>query len=485
MKSNNLSIQAISYTLINYVGVFLGMFSTLFIYPQDKYLLGIFSFVEGFAQILYPVMMMGTSMALVNFQPQLSEVFQRKLFSYSLLSIAVFALLVGVVVGVFYQLQWFENWQYYFYGVVLAVTLAYIDLSKKQLSLLQKIAFPTAIEKIVPKIILPVVFALGLFVGISYESSLGVFVGCMSIAMLIVLKYTFRQFSPIFTTKYNDLFQKIDKKHYYVYSLYALSASLGAFFAFRIDSVMIPEFLTNTANGEYRLGVNIANVLMIPATGIFTLYSPKISEYIKNNQWGKLESDYKEVAKGLFFVGILFFGSLIIGIQSFFEQLPTADQLQNSIWIIYLLGGSVLLNMATGFNTEIIAFSNKFSFNLYLIFLLAISNVSLNYILLTSTNWGIIGVAISTLISMTLYNAIKMYYIYKKWNIHPFSDSYFWLAVMAFACIVLFGKLHFLDVYRFGFVLKIALFVSLYCLWVYRKNHIPFFTNLVDKFLKK
>ena len=61
----------------------------------------------------------------------------------------------------------------------------------------------------------------------------------------------------------------------------------------------------SSVNGEYRLGINIANVLMIPATGIFALYSPIISQYIKNNEWEKLEKSYKEVAKGLFFIGSL------------------------------------------------------------------------------------------------------------------------------------------------------------------------------------
>lgn len=484
-QPKNITYQAVIFTVINYIGVFLGMFSTLFIYPYDKKLLGIFSFIEGFAQILYPIIVMGTSMSLVYFQSQLNLFFQRKLFTYSLFSTAFFTCVIALFVWVLYYLQWFENWQYYFYGFFIAIVLAYIDLSKKQMSVLHKIAFPTAIEKIIPKLALPLVFISVVFAGFSYKESMIFYVFCMIFALLLVLKYSFRQFSPVLTTDFTDLFQQIDRKKYYTYSIYALSASLGSFFAFRIDSIMIPEFLNNVANGEYRLGINIANVLMIPATGIFTLYSPIISQYIKNNEWEKLEKSYKEVAKGLFFIGSLLYVSLLIGVESFFEQLPTASQLYNSVIVIYILGASVLLNMATGFNTEIIAFSKQYTFNLYTILFLACSNVFLNYILLQNTNLGIVAVAFATLISMTLYNGIKMYYIYKKWKIHPFSKQYYSLIIITIVTAIISRKISVFDTLPFDFIFRIMFFIFLYTIWVYRKKHIPYFNQMIDKYLKK
>ena len=75
-------------------------------------------------------------------------------------------------------------------------------------------------------------------------------------------------------------------------------------------------------------------------------------------------------SKFFIFIGSLLYVSLLIGIESFFQQLPTAPQLHNSVIVIYILGASVLLNMATGFNTEIIAFSKQYTFNLYTILFL-------------------------------------------------------------------------------------------------------------------
>ena len=64
------SKQALLFTLINYFGVLIGTVSTLFIYPEDKDLLGVFRFIDGFAQILYPVYGFGCIYRIIKFQPK-------------------------------------------------------------------------------------------------------------------------------------------------------------------------------------------------------------------------------------------------------------------------------------------------------------------------------------------------------------------------------------------------------------------------------
>ena len=150
--------QALWFTIINYIGVLIGMISTLFIYPQDKDLLGILRFVDGFAQILYPVMVFGVSTALLNFQPKLNVYLQRKLFSYSLLSIFIMILFCAIAVFMMYEWNWFKNKDYLIYGFLIAISLAYVDVFKRQATTLQKLAVPTFFEKIIPKLALPIIF---------------------------------------------------------------------------------------------------------------------------------------------------------------------------------------------------------------------------------------------------------------------------------------------------------------------------------------
>src|SRR5690606_41520317 len=116
--------QAFLFTTINYFGVLIGVVSTLFIYPKDKDLLGIFRFVDGLAQILYPIMVFGASTALLNFQPKLNPFLQRKLFSYSIISIVWLTVLCGIGLSLVFYFDWYSNNHIYIYEVfvVLAIT---------------------------------------------------------------------------------------------------------------------------------------------------------------------------------------------------------------------------------------------------------------------------------------------------------------------------------------------------------------------------
>src|SRR5690606_16123165 len=105
----------------------------------------------------------------------------------------------------------------------------------------QKLAVPTFYEKIIPKITLPLAFVLILYYGFAETQGLIFYALSFAIMLLATGLYLFKYFKPVYTLNYKDLFQEIPKKQYYQYSLYAFSASLGSFFAFRIDSVMIPE----------------------------------------------------------------------------------------------------------------------------------------------------------------------------------------------------------------------------------------------------
>lgn len=478
------SKQALWFTLINYFGVLIGTVSTLFIYPYNLELFGIIGYIDGFAQILYPVMVLGASTALLNFQPKLNDLLQRKLFSYSMISIVWMVLLCAIGVSVVYWFDRLENKQYFIYGFFIAICLAYVDLFKRQATNLQKLSVPTFYEKIIPKISLPLAFVLILYYGFSQAQGLIFYTVSFAMMLLATGFYLFKYFKPVYTLNYKDLFQEIPKKQYYQYSLYAFSASLGSFFAFRIDSLMIPEFLSNAANGDFKLGVNLANTLMIPAAGVFALYSPLISESLKKNDLSVLKIKYADVSKNLFFIGILLYGCVLLGMNDFFEILPTADKLIPVLPVLYILGGNVVLNMATGFNTEIIAYSKYYRFNLIAILILAVLNVGLNYYVLTQTNYGIIGVAWASFFAMMVFNLTKLWFIYRKFNILPINSHYIKTIASSFILLLI---AYFLPLNVFGifaFVVRCAFFALAFMLLIYKTGWVQEFNINVAKVVK-
>ncbi|MDM1398534.1 oligosaccharide flippase family protein [Myroides odoratimimus] len=477
--------QAFLFTLINYIGVLIGVVSTVLIYPQDKELLGIIRFVDACAQIIFPIIVLGSTHALINFYPKLSERLQGKLFSYSMLSMIKLTIGVGIVLLLGSYVYDGAEMRYVVMGFVLAISMAYIELFRRQATNLQRLSFPTFFEKIIPKIALPTVFLIVVYGSFSIDNAVWYYIVSYYVIAIVIGTYIYRHFKFNWHWKYDDLFAHVGKKEYYAYSLFAFAGSFGSFFAFRVDSLMIPYFISYEANGTYNIGVTLASTLAIPATGVFALYAPIISDLIKRAELRTLNMKYKEVARNLFFIGMLLFSCVVVGIEPLFQLLPTYDKLAPSLPIIYLLGINVVINMSTGFNTEIISYSKYYRFNLVSILSLMVLNVVLNYVLLAYTDLGIFGVGLASLLSLTLFNIVKTYYIYQKMKLWPFDINFFKLMLFMVAFVVIIFLIPNNSHPLLVLVLKVGLVIILNFIVLLKTNWVIGVKSMLDKLFRK
>ena len=178
--------QAFWFTAINYLGIAIGVLSTIFIYPNDKDFLGKVGFVDSIAQMLFPILVFGGAQALIHFYPNLSEENKKKLFKYGIVTIISIAVVVlcALLFGQF-AIKW-DKYNYLFFAFPLALVLAFIELFKRQSANLQKIAVPTFYEKIIPKIALPIVFVLVLAHFFTEDIGIIVFVGFYFLLLILI-----------------------------------------------------------------------------------------------------------------------------------------------------------------------------------------------------------------------------------------------------------------------------------------------------------
>ena len=467
--------QFFLYSVINYIGTAIGIVSSILIYPQNKELYGIVGYIDSISQLLFPIMVLGASHALIKFYPALDDDKKKQLFNYSIASIGVLSLLVFAGIWLYKSMSQDENSYLLYFAFPIAVSLAFIELFRKQAQDLQKLAVPTLYEKIIPKLVLPLLFLLFLEHVLGLFQSLVFYAACYGLIFILTGVYVYKHYRPGFNYKFKTLFGTISRKDYFRYSLYAFAGSLGSLLAFRIDSIVIFNLISEEANGTFKIGSNLASTLQIPAVGLFALYAPIVSGYLKNDDFTELQNKYKEVAKLLFFIGAVLYSCIFLGIEDLFRLLPTYDKLKDSIPVILILGFSVLVNMATGFNSEIITYSKYFRFNLITIVLLIILNISLN-LYFVSIGWGIVGVALASFISMTLFNLSKLIFIYKKFGLLPFDRKFFLMAVTFAASLVIIYILPDTNsnlvnlIYKAGLSLCINVFVVYKLKLVYQVN---------------
>lgn len=485
MQHSNAHKQAFWFTIINYLGTAIGIVATIFIYPYDKDFLGKIGYIDSIAQMLFPVMVFGGGQALIHFYPSLTDTSKAKLFAYSIRTLLVIGLILAMILFTGQYITDWEKYTYLFYAFPLAVVMGGIELFKRQAANLQKIAVPTVYEKIIPKIVLPCLFVLLLGGYINEQLGLTIFVIAFFLLLLLTAVYVLKQFSVPFTTNFKPLFKEIEKKSYYHYAFYAFLGSLGSFLAFRLDGVMIPMFLEFDDNGSYKIAVNLASAIAIPATGLFTIFAPQVSALVKQNDMATLKVKYVETAKLLFFIGAVLVGAVVVGVDALFQLLPSGEKLMASVPVIYVLAANILFNMGTGFNSEIISYSKYYKFNIVSVLCLVLVNIMLNLYFLTQTSLGIVGVAYASLIAMTLFNLIKLLFINKKFGILPFNKEYVLLIVVMSVIFVGVLLLPSIADLWIELIVKVGLVILLSLSVVYKLKLVYTLNQWVDKLLKK
>jgi len=484
-KTHQSKTELIKYSVYNYIGAFIGVFSNLFIYTSNQEFLGVLRYTESLAYIFWPIMLMGGSSCLINFTPKFKGEANTKLFSYALLTILRNSLFIFVIL--FLGMEFFGSYvklEFIYYSVILALFLAGLDLLKKQLTIHKKIAFPTVLDNLIPKLVLPLIFILYYYNFIEGDIiGLSLYICAYFIIILALFLYGSKLKIFLFTLQIKALFTIISKKEYYNYSFFALAGSLGYLFVFKLDALMIPNLISYKANGVYSIATVAASVIFIPARGMFSLYAPQVSSMVKAERFQELNTLYKNVARSLLFLGLLIYSAIFLGVENLFQIMPSKEVLLQTVLVIYIIGATSVFNMATGFNSEIINYSKYYKFNIIALGILTLLNLVCNYVFIVTYNWGIEGAALASFLSIVIYNLLKVGFIYKRMNLLPFDSVFFKLLFVQFALILVFYLLPNFSNPFFNIVFKVGgvLFSQLFL--IYKFNWVQAYTSFLDKYI--
>ncbi len=270
-----------------------------------------------------------------------------------------------------------------------------------------------------------------------------------------------------FTFSTSMVTRKFRKK---IWTLSALTWSGGLvfnianFFAVIVIAAVIPDGLKFA--GVYVLAQYIASLIQAPQRGIIAASIAPLSQAWKDKDYEKIKRIYQRssINQLLFSAGMF----VLIWIN-FKDGVSTFDLKRDYLaaqYIFLFIGLTRVIDMGTGVNSQIIATSTFWRFDFFTGLLLLAITLPLNYVL--AKKFGAIGPAIADLLTFTVYNAIRYFFLLKKFGMQPFSSNTFFALVAAFAgyilCYYLFDR-------NSGFVwifLRSAVFILLYVFAIIR-----------------
>ena len=465
----------------------------MFIYPLDWELYGEIQFSLSSAVLLSAFLSLG-SHSLANkyfpyFKSTNTKGFLSLLFIYSTLNIILVSLLLYIFktpFSTFLSIMGFnvakikEN---LFIIAPIGFLLVYISFLRSFTFNYGRIVYPDIISNFSLKFLVPTIIVLSHFSILTYSLA-----GWILVLFYFIIVFTLMIYLNTLNgldLKYGVLKRISIKKHFEMltYMLYGAMNQVGSILVYKIDIVMIGLLLNSTKVGYYSIFLFLSVVIEIPTKAVFQITAPLISKAFDESNLKEIHGIYKSSSINLYIVGIILFTVTWLNIETFFVLMTNGNDLVIYKSVFLLLAITKLIDMITSVNLSIISYSKYFKVNTLFIVVLAFLNILLNIFFINK--YGIIGAAISTCLSMLMYNTLKTAFIIIKFKMHPFSKS---IVIMTlFLSAVLFLPFLFPTIFKsilFSALISTLLILG-FLIIIYKFKYSPEINKVLDKYLSK
>jgi O-antigen/teichoic acid export membrane protein len=205
------------------------------------------------------------------------------------------------------------------------------------------------------------------------------------------------------------------------YASYMGVGAIAGMFVGKLDLIMVGTLASLKETGIYGIALFIANVLMIPATGVWQISSPVISDAFKNNNWERIKEVYTKSSTNLMLIGVIMYFFILGALEAVFSLSSRYHDVNVTISLFTMIGLTKLMDMGMGVNQLILTYSSKYRIVAVFVLFTAILNITLNYFLIRSI--GILGAALAACITTYVFQLLKYSYVVQKFGIHPFSRT--------------------------------------------------------------
>jgi len=298
----------------------------------------------------------------------------------------------------------------------------------------------------------------------------------IALALLLYLLFTGKLHLSLQISKVTRRYAtKILKLCVFVYS-----GTIIFFLSQVFDSLVIASVLTDgtTKVGIFGLATMFTAVIQAPQRAIIATSIPHLSRAWKERDLGLLQKIYQRSSINLLVFATGIFLLITLNYTESIITFGLKEEYLLGFSSFVFLGLTRVVDLGTGVNTEILGTSNYWRFQL--ISGIILLTLMLPLTLLLARQWDIVGTAIAQLVSISIYNGIRIVFLWKKFRLFPFTrhSLYTVLAGLLAAGLTYFGCR---NIHGFpGLVVRSLLFIALYGGAVVYLNLSPDLLPVVD-----
>ncbi len=319
---------------------------------------------------------------------------------------------------------------------------------------------------------------------IDFDSFVKIFAFTYPIIAVILISYLVYHNDLHFNFTISRVTKKFKKKILWLMGLIFSSLVINTL-AQNIDVFIIASQSKNglADAGVYTLANFIIQTIQVPQRSIVATIIPVLSLAWKNKNYGEIQRLYTRTSINLLLMALTIFFIIWLNVDDIFAVLNINQAYEAGKYVILILGISKIIDAGTGVNSQIIGTSNFWRFEVFTGMLLLAISIPLNYYLVN--RMGIDGSAYSNLIAFGVYNAVRLFFIWYKFKMQPFTIKTL-LALLAafviyFICTYIFGGITGWT----GIIIKTVAFASMFIAAIFALKLSPDAKQLLDLTIDK
>ncbi len=409
--------KAISTTVINYVGVILGVINVLWLQTAiiTELQVGILSYVMDVTILVLPFVMFGMSGLPGRFIHHFTEGKEHDGFISLLLIVPLIVFFILSVSTLLFKdnvvaLMGDNVMNYKSYLVfIFPLVFCYVYLSILEAILVTKslIVFPSFLKTIYRRLSLMILlifysFNVFDFYELIFWYTIAHFIELLMLFVFFKKSVNFKFRSPKMITKHSE------KKAIISYTLFLFIGISGAVMVGKIDTIMISSITDDfKLLGVYAIAFFIAAVIEMPKRIVFQLSYPIMSRLVSEGNDEELKKIYEQSGINLSIIGVFLFLLIWYNIDELFLIIPNGEIYAAGKWVVFFIGLAKVIDAIFGTSDLMINATKYYKLNGILVPFLIILTIVSNYFLIDL--YGITGAAIATSIVLLVYSCAKYF----------------------------------------------------------------------------
>ncbi|MDC0176704.1 oligosaccharide flippase family protein [Polaribacter sp.] len=419
--------QSFRNTIIIYGAFLIGGINTIVFYPRvlESEFYGMVTILLSASNLIMPFTAFGVQYTIVKYFSSYKTKEEKDKF---LSSVMFLPLLIAVPLGFFWdnahtwimskvteENQIIESYTFSIY--LIAIACAYFELFYSWTKVQLQTVFGNILKELWNRVVVMILLLAVLFDFITKSE----FILYLSIAYviraLVMMFYAFSIYFPKFHFKLpNNILELIKYSGYII-----LAGSAGAILL-DIDKVMIPGKDTIEKAAYYSVAVFIGSFIEAPSRAMTQILQPLTSKSLNEFNTTEVENLYKKSSINLLLVGGLFFLLVNCGVSELFKLMPEKGYAGGE-YVVLMISLAKLYTMFLGSNGAIINNSKFYRVVLPLAIGMSVSVYFLNKFFYFNLELGTNGLAIATLLTILVFNTIKLWFVHHKFAITPFTNK--------------------------------------------------------------